>query len=416
MRRVSVLLAVVVSVVLLGPPAGAQTVLGRAGEQLRRDRVYVDPDSDPRVILNADAERRLEDQIRASETPIFISILPASAAAEAGGDARAVPQALSRAVGLTGTYAAITGTSFRAGSDTIRDAAAIATAVFDRNKSTEEVLSDFINRVDRSAGAVGAGGSGSSGGSGESSGGSDGGGGSGVLPLLLLVGAGGGGFYLWRRGKARRAEEEREEANERQVLQAEMSVLGEDVMALEPHITLVPEAREDYEAGVNRYRSAQAALDYADDRVDLIRVGRVIAEGRYAMTRARARIEGREPPRPPEELSRPGRHDEPALDVDEAGQPVYVGYPGAFYGGGGWFGGGGGGGLLTGLLLGQMLGGGFGWGGGWGGGYGHGGHDGGHGDGGDGGGGDWGGGGGGDWGGGDFGGGDFGGDVGGGDW
>jgi hypothetical protein len=411
MRRVSILVAVVVSVVLLGPPAGAQTVLGRAAQQLRSDKVYVDPDAERRI--SDGAERDLEAKIRNAQTPIFIAILPASATAEAGGNANAVPGALARTVGLAGTYAVIAGTSFRADSDTLSGAPGIATAVFDRSKSTEEVLSDFITRADQLATRGGAAtGNGSSGGN--DSGGSDGGGGSGVLPLLLLIGAGGGGFYLWRRGKVRRAEEERQEANDRQVLQAEMSVLGEDVMALEPHISLVPDAREDYEAGVSRYRSAQAALDYADDPVDLVRVGRVIAEGRYAMTRARARIEGREPPPPPEELRRPGRHDEPALDVDETGQPVYVGYPGGFYGGGGWFGGGGGGGLLTGLLLGQMLGGGFGWGGGWGGGYGHGGHD--SGDGGDGGGGDWGGGGGGDWGGGGFGGGDFGGDVGGGDW
>ena len=408
MRRVAVLLAVVVSVVLLGPPAGAQTVLGRAGEQLRRDRVYVDPAAERKI--SDSAERRLEERIRESETPIFIAVLPASATAEAGGNVNAVPGALARTAGLSGTYAVIAGNSFRADSDTLPGAPGIATASFNAKsgESTEAVLEEFVTRAERNARQ--AGGSGSSGGGGESGGGGDGGG-SGVLPLLLLVGAGGGGFYLWRRGKARRAEEERQEANDRQVLQAEMSVLGEDVMALEPHISLVPEAREDYEAGVNRYRSAQAALDYADDRVDLVRVGRVIAEGRYAMTRARARIEGREPPRPPEELSRPGRHDEPALDVDETGQPVYVGYPGGFYGGGGWFGGGGGGGLLTGLLLGQMLGGGFGWGGGWGGGHGHGGHDSGDG----GGGGDWVGGGGGDWGGG-FGGGSGGGDVGGGDW
>ena len=43
------LIAVVFSVVLLGPPAGGQTVLGRAGEQLRRDRVYVDPDAERKI-------------------------------------------------------------------------------------------------------------------------------------------------------------------------------------------------------------------------------------------------------------------------------------------------------------------------------------------------------------------------------
>ena len=127
-----------------------------------------------------------------------------------------------------------------------------------------------------------------------------------------------------------------------------------------------------------------------------MRVQRVVDEGRYAMSRARAILDGREPPAPPPELQQPGRHDEPPLGVDARGEPAYVGYGGGFYGGGGWFGGGSG--LFTGLMLGQMLGG-FG-------GFGH------HGDvivnqGDDGGG--WGDMGGGDFGGGDFGGGDFGG-------
>ena len=176
-------------------------------------------------------------------------------------------------------------------------------------------------------------------------------------------------------------------------------------MELEPDVSLHPDARPDYDAGVTRYQSAKAALEYADDRIDLVRVERVIDEGRYAMARARAVIDGRPAPPPPESLAQPGRHGEPPIELDDQRQPVYAGYGGGWYGGGGWFGGGSGG-LLTGLLLGQMLGGG--WGGGWGGGY-YGGQDDG---GGDSGGGDSGG----DWGGGDFGGGDFGGgDFGGGD-
>ena len=113
---------------------------------------------------------------------------------------------------------------------------------------------------------------------------------------------------------------------------------------------------------------------------------------------------GRPPPEPPPELRRPGRHGEPAVDLDDDRRPLYAGYAGPYQVG--WFGGGG---LFNGLLLGALLGGFGGW--GWGGTtvinegdtY----VDG------DGGGGDFGGG---DFGGGDFGGGDFGGgDFGGGD-
>src|SRR5690606_13400903 len=100
---------------------------------------------------------------------------------------------------------------------------------------------------------------------------------------------------------------------------------------------------------VHRYRVAEAALERADEPVDLVRVGRLLSEASYAMRRAQARVDGREPPAPPQELRRPGRHDEPPVDVDEAGRPVYVSARGIspFYGGG-WFGGGTG--LLGGLL------------------------------------------------------------------
>jgi hypothetical protein len=220
------------------------------------------------------------------------------------------------------------------------------------------------------------------------------------LPLLLLGGGAVAAVALLRRrsGRTKRAAARAASDADRQLLRAEVSVLADDVMRLEPDVRIHEAARDDYEAGVARYRAAEAALDYADDAVDLVRVERVVREGQYAMSRARAIIDGREPPAPPAELQQRGRHDEPPLELDERNQPVYVGHPGGFYGGGGWFGGGGG--LLTGLLLGGMFGG-----------FGHGGHhgdvyidndgggfgDGGFGDGG-------------------FGGGDWGGDVGGGDW
>ena len=180
-------------------------------------------------------------------------------------------------------------------------------------------------------------------------------------------------------------------------------MLADDVVRLEPEVLLHPEARLDYDAAVSRYRAAQAAMEYVDEPVDLVRIQRVVAEANYSMDRVRALLEGRPPPSPPKDLQAVGPHGEPALTLDDERRPAYVGYPGDFQGG--WFGGTGGG-LFSGLLLGSLLAGGFG-------GWGHGGHttiiNEGTGDGDGGGGGDWGGGGGGDFGGGDFGGGDFGG-------
>ena len=208
------------------------------------------------------------------------------------------------------------------------------------------------------------------------------------------------GLFVWRsskRRKAEAAERAREEEADRQLLRAELSVLADDVVQLDPEVQLHPAARSDFDAAVNRYRAAQAALEHADDPVDLVRVERVVTEARYLMDRVRA-IVSREPPPPPDDL-RARAHGEPAVTLDEHRQPAYVGYPGGFHPG--WFGGIGGG-LFSGLLLGSLLAGGFG-------GWGYGGttiiNQGGDG-GGDFGGGDFGGG---DFGGGDFGGGDFGG-------
>lgn len=176
--------------------------------------------------------------------------------------------------------------------------------------------------------------------------------------ILLLAGlarrrTGTGG----RSGRVQRFTDDDVRVNEH-VLRAELSVLAEDVMRFEPHVAMHGEARDDFDAATHRYRVAQAAIDHADEPLDLVRVQRVVDEATWSMSRARAIIEGREPPEPPPTLQRPGPHGEPAVAVDDDHRPVYVDTPAAFRSG--WFGAGGG--LFGGLLLGSMLGG---FGGGW---------------------------------------------------
>ena len=421
MRR----LALVALFLLVAGPAAAQTgVLDRAAAGLRSDPVFVDPGAERADDVDAD---RLRGRIRDANAPIFVAVLPAAAADEVGGDVNRLPQELGTRSGVAGTYGVVAGNSFRAGSNTLPAgrAGALATAAFQAHSGdgTQAVLDDFVERVaavqatqgPQSTAPSSAGSPFDNGTGGEVTDDGDGGASS-VLPVVLLAGAAGGGlWYFSRKRNRQRAEDQRN----RSVLEAQLAVLADDVVNLEPQVELHPEARADYEAAVSRYRVAQEALRSTGQPIDLVRVGRLLDEAQYAMARAKALAEGREPPPPPPDLTQPGRRGEPPLDLDERGQPAYVGGGSPFYGGG-WFGGGGG--LMTGLFLGQMLGGGWGYGGG--------GHDtnvyvdndgsgGGGGDqgGGDVGGGDWGGGiGGGDWGGG--GGGDWGGggDIGGGDW
>ena len=140
------------------------------------------------------------------------------------------------------------------------------------------------------------------------------------------------------------------------MLRAELSVIADDVLRLEPQVALNEQARDDYEAALHRYRVATAALE-SDEDVDPWRLQRVVDEATWSMSRVRAALAGRPLPPPPEPLARPGVRGEPAVTVDAGERPVYRGAPMSYRSG--WFGGGGG--LFGGLLLGSMLGGMGGW-------------------------------------------------------
>ena len=171
-----------------------------------------------------------------------------------------------------------------------------------------------------------------------------------LAPVLML-------FVFWRvlRGgrnkRARGAFSSHEpDAPNRHMLEAELSVLSDDVLRLEPQVTLKPEAQGDFDAALHRYRVASAALQQVEAPVDLVRVQRVVDEATWSMARARAILDDRPLPDPPSRLQRPGDRGEPAVDVN-GDRPVYVDSGESFQSG--WFGGG----LFGGLLLGPMLGG-----------------------------------------------------------
>ena len=407
-RGVRTLLA---AMTLLVGSTTAGPVVDDAAAGLRRDPVYVHPDAT--TILDEGEVDDLRSSIREGDRPIYIAVLPLAAQEEVGGIDE-LPAALGQEVGLRGTYAVVTSQGFRAASNDLGTGVAgrLATDAFNdaRSGGAPAVLAAFVERVN----AAGGEGGGPSAGGGSSSESSDGGGGgSGLLPLVLIGGGIGAAVYFMRKSNKRKQEEMAAVVGDQEDLRSELAVLADDVMRLEDDVAMKPEARDDYEAGVARFRWAEAAIDAIDSPDDVPRVRRGMAEAHYAMARARAIIRGHEPPPPPPELQQQGPYGEPAIQLDERRQPQYAGYEqyGGGWGGGGFFAGNG---LFTGLLLGQMLGGGMGWGGGFG--WGQGGHErpadvGGGGwdsGGGDFGGGDWGGGGGGDFGG--------GGDVGGGDW
>jgi hypothetical protein len=178
-----------------------------------------------------------------------------------------------------------------------------------------------------------------------------------LLPVFLVFGV----FRLMSRSRRGTTTRRSVDPTDQQVpsvsmLRAELSVLSDDVLRLEPQITLTPAARDDYEAALHRYRVAQMALNDTNAPLDLIRVQRVVDEASWSMARARAILDGRPAPALPDRLQHRGLRGEPAVDVDEVDKPRYVGSSASFQSG--WFTAGPG--LFGGLLIGSILGGGFG--------------------------------------------------------
>ena len=393
-----------VPAVLLG--LSQATEVTDAATALRSDPVYREDGAD---VISEDQADELRQRIEDTGAPVRIAIFRQATVDDAGGPDAAL-RALIDDTGLSGAYALVSDENFRTGPPGRAAELGTAAIAAERSNGPMAVLEEYVARVGRSAAGGSSGSSGSSGSNGSSE--SDGDGGGSLMPLLLVGGAAVGGVFLFtqsRKNKRVRAEQQQALQGAQQDLLAELSVLADDVLRLEPEVNVHPEARPDYEAAVSRYKWLEAAIPQIDSPDDPPRIQRAMTEARYAMARAEAIARGVDPPAPPAELTHAGRYGEPAIEIDERDEyrrPRYAGYDG--YEGGGWYGGGyfGGNGLFTGLLLGHMLGGGF---GGWGGGFGGDNDD-------DSGGGDsgWGGG---DFGGGDFGGGDFGGgDFGGGDW
>ncbi len=384
------LVALVVAAVLIAAaPATAQDSAELAAEALRDDPVYVDPNAEN--ALTASEANALRDRLPGD---LYVAVFPASA-----GDAESIAAALRSRLG--GSVAVVAGDSFRV--DGTARAEAAADEAFAAGDEVAPVLLDFVERASRDEPAE-----------------EDGGGGAGGLILLGVAGAGGAALLV-RRRKRRRAEAV-EFAEVKLNARDDLVALGDDIRALDLDVEMPgvsPDVRADYEQAVNAYDKADSKWKVARRPRDLEPVGSALEEGRWAMSSAKARLEGREPPErsspcffdprhgpsvryvdwaPPHgesrrvpaceaDARRVEEGEEPeAREVTVGGErmpywaagPMYAPFIGGFFGAS----------LLPGLMVGTMLGDTFDAGGGFGGG---------------------------DWGGGGFGGGDFGGGFGGGD-
>jgi hypothetical protein len=191
---------------------------------------------------------------------------------------------------------------------------------------------------------------------------------------------------------------EREWEEVRSSAQDDLVALGDDIRGLDVDIQMPgvsEEARQRYEQALEAYQRASEVFDRAKHPEDLAPMSETLEEGRYAMSYAKALLEGREPPerRPPcffdprhgpsteeVEWAPPGGAMRPvpacaadALRIKEGfqphgrqvtvnGRPIDYWNAPRHYGPlmGGYFNGFGGGGLLSTLLMGSALGAGLG--------------------------------------------------------
>src|SRR4051794_40141865 len=180
---------------LLVPAAQAGPIIDRAVAALNSDPVYVDPAAElAPPSADQDQLRRKIDLAEAG--PVYIAILPTSAELEAGGSPDGVLQAIHDALGRKGTYAAVIGRHFRAGSDVLSPGVAgrLATEALaaHRGEGVTATLVDFVDRVAAERSGVGGGGG---------NGGQPSGGGGAVIGLLI---AGAAAFLIFRGVRRRR--------------------------------------------------------------------------------------------------------------------------------------------------------------------------------------------------------------------
>ena len=259
-------------------PASAGRFVHRAVTALRSNPIYVDPSAeykpDPADV------RELRRRIAGSHAgPMFVADLPARAAAEAGGDPSALAAALRRRLGRPGTYAVAVGADFRATSSELPPgtAARLAAAAYaaHRDDGVGPTLLDFASRVDAAK-----------------SGRSEGGGAwkwiVAAIVAVLVAGVALVALARWHRRTAplrpvRRAARD------------DLAAFAAEARDLEP-AAAHPAAAEPYRAALDAYARAEQACDRARSPEDLRAVAATLAQGRFELARARAQLEGGEPP------------------------------------------------------------------------------------------------------------------------
>lgn len=277
-------LAVAVLAGLAAVPAQAAVDVSPAATAFRAgEYVYNDPSAE-NALSTGDADQ-LAAQVRDTKLPMFIAVLPESAAG--GGTADEVLVELKDEVGLAGIYAVIVGDQFRAGS-TSGSAADLATQAFreQREAGPYAVLSAFVTLAnERFNGAAP-----------ESSGG-----GAGFLIFLAIAGIVVVVIVVIARRRAR-ARTAVQLASVRAAIDADITEYGERLGAFSLEDPDFDDAtRADMQRALDAYDQAKSATSAMRSPADAGSVTSALEDGRYALACVRARLDGQPLPerRPP---------------------------------------------------------------------------------------------------------------------
>jgi hypothetical protein len=301
------LVASATAALVLVPAAQAGPIIDRAVAALNSDPVYVDPAAEL-AVSPADQDRLRQKIDGAGAGPVYIAILPATAEQEAGGSPDGVLQAIHDALGRKGTYAAVIGRHFRAGSDVLQPGVAgrLATEALAAHRG-EGVAATLLDFIDRSAAERNGNGNGDGG-----SGGQPSSGGSALIGLLI---AGVVVFLLFQAVRKRRRSQA-ELAEVKAAAHDDLIALADDVQKLEQPVESNARAKEEYTQALDFYDKASGAYDRVTQPRQLEGVTGALEEGRWHMSAAQALLDGRTPPdrRPPCFFD--PRHGPSTRDVD----------------------------------------------------------------------------------------------------
>ena len=287
MRVASTLVALALATLgligLAAGPAQARTSIDSVASALRSNPVYNDPAAENALTSGQAAD--LRTQITSTGVPIYIAVLPASAATETGGP-DALLRDLRNAVGRSGVYAIIAGNAFRAAA-TEGSVTSIADSAFQSESSNGPyaVLEAFVTGVGEQYGGSSSSGSSSASGS------------SGsmwpVLILLALIGAVILAVTLWARRRSRAAQVQRIAAL-RGVLDQDVTQLGERLGSFDLTDPRLDDAgRADLQRALDAYATASDVSARATTDTDVTRATSELEEGRYALACVEARMDGR---------------------------------------------------------------------------------------------------------------------------